>query len=46
MVGGQLDDFKAVEPVLNAMGKNIIHVGINGSGLAAKLCNNVLLAIR
>ncbi len=46
MVGGELDDFKAVEPILNQMGKNIVHAGPNGSGLSAKICNNLLLAIR
>jgi 3-hydroxyisobutyrate dehydrogenase len=46
MVGGQSDDFKAVEPILAKMGKNIVHAGPNGSGLAAKICNNLLLAIR
>ncbi|CAF0730970.1 unnamed protein product [Rotaria sordida] len=45
MVGGQPDDFKAVEPILSKMGKNIVHAGANGSGLAAKICNNLLLAI-
>jgi len=46
MVGGEPDDFKAVEPILNQMGKNIVHAGPNGSGLSAKICNNLLLAIR
>jgi 3-hydroxyisobutyrate dehydrogenase len=46
MVGGQADDFKAVELILNKMGKNIVHAGSNGSGLSAKICNNLLLAIR
>jgi 3-hydroxyisobutyrate dehydrogenase len=45
MVGAQPNDFKAVEPILGQMGKNIIHVGPNGSGLSAKICNNLLLAI-
>ena len=46
MVGAEDKDFKAVEPLLNKMGKNIVHAGPNGSGLAAKICNNLLLAIR
>ena len=46
MVGAQPEDFKTAEPILSKMGKNIIHVGANGSGLAAKICNNLLLAIR
>ncbi len=46
MVGAQTDDFKGVEPLLSKMGKNIVHAGPNGSGLSAKICNNILLAIR
>ncbi|CAF4052729.1 unnamed protein product [Rotaria sordida] len=45
LVGGQPNDFKAVEPILGNMGKNIVHVGANGSGLAVKICNNLLVAI-
>ena len=46
MVGGESEDFKAVQPILAQMGKNIVHAGPNGSGLAAKICNNLLLANR
>lgn len=46
MVGAQENDFKTVEPLLNQMGKNIVHAGPNGSGLSAKIANNLLLAIR
>jgi len=46
MVGAQDDDFKAVQPILSQMGKNIVHAGPNGSGLSAKIANNLLLAIR
>jgi 3-hydroxyisobutyrate dehydrogenase len=46
MVGGQPDDFKEVQPLLSKMGKNVVHAGSNGSGLSAKICNNLLLAIR
>lgn len=46
MVGAEENVFKAVEPLLNKMGKNIVHAGPNGSGLSAKICNNLLLAIR
>ena len=46
MVGGQDEDYKGVEPILSKMGKNIVHAGSNGSGLSAKICNNLLLAIR
>ncbi len=46
MVGGESDDFISVEPILAKMGKSIVHVGPNGSGLSAKICNNLLVAIR
>ncbi|MGO4779381.1 NAD-binding protein, partial [Lysobacter sp. 2RAB21] len=31
--------------VLQAMGKNIFHVGANGAGQVAKLCNNMALGV-
>ena len=46
MVGGEADDFQTVQPILAQMGKSIVHAGSNGSGLSAKICNNLLLAVR
>ncbi|MDM7983001.1 MAG: 3-hydroxyisobutyrate dehydrogenase [Maricaulis sp.] len=45
MVGGSAGDFAAAEPFLQAMGKAVIHAGDTGAGQAAKICNNMLLAI-
>ncbi|KAA5805089.1 3-hydroxyisobutyrate dehydrogenase [Alkalicaulis satelles] len=45
MVGGPKDAFVKAEPVLAAMGKAVIHAGEAGAGQAAKICNNMLLAI-
>jgi len=45
MVGGNLEDFNVVKPILSCMGKNIVHCGSSGNGQVAKLCNNMLLAI-
>jgi len=45
MVGGTTDSLKSAQPLLNAMGKKIIHVGNLGSGQIVKACNNMLLAI-
>lgn len=45
MVGGSDEAFKAGEPILELMGKKIIHTGGAGSGQAAKICNNMILAI-
>nr|WP_298469331.1 3-hydroxyisobutyrate dehydrogenase [uncultured Erythrobacter sp.] len=45
MVGGTEEAFKRAEPILNAMGKAVIHAGDAGAGQTAKICNNMLLAI-
>jgi 3-hydroxyisobutyrate dehydrogenase len=45
MVGGEAKDFEAAKPVLQAMGKNIVHCGAAGNGQVAKICNNMMLAI-
>ena len=43
MVGGTADAFAKAEPILQAMGKVVIHAGGIGAGQAAKICNNMLL---
>jgi len=45
MVGGTDEAFARAEPVLAKMGKAVIHAGDAGAGQAAKICNNMLLAI-
>ncbi|MFI9081833.1 3-hydroxyisobutyrate dehydrogenase [Streptomyces sioyaensis] len=45
MVGGTEAAFERAKPVLAKMGTNLYHVGDNGSGLAVKLVNNMLLGI-
>jgi 3-hydroxyisobutyrate dehydrogenase len=45
MVGGAADAFARAKPLLDAMGKTIVHAGGAGSGQAAKICNNMMLAI-
>ena len=45
MVGGENDAFARAKPILEKMGKNIFHAGGAGNGQAAKICNNMLLAI-
>ena len=45
MVGGTDEAFARAEPILQAMGKAVIHAGDAGNGQAAKICNNMLLAI-
>ncbi|MEL7189042.1 MAG: 3-hydroxyisobutyrate dehydrogenase [Pseudomonadota bacterium] len=46
MVGGSEQAFTRAEPILSAMGKAVIHAGDAGNGQAAKICNNMLLAIQ
>jgi 3-hydroxyisobutyrate dehydrogenase len=43
MVGGSDDAFERARPILEKMGKAVIHAGGPGSGQAAKICNNMLL---
>ncbi|KJE95144.1 3-hydroxyisobutyrate dehydrogenase [Capsaspora owczarzaki ATCC 30864] len=45
MVGGEKSAFDRAQPLLQAMGKNIVYCGAAGNGQVAKLCNNLLLAI-
>ena len=45
MVGGSEDAFAAAKPILEGMGKAVIHAGDAGAGQTAKICNNMLLAI-
>jgi 3-hydroxyisobutyrate dehydrogenase len=45
MVGGPADAFAAARPILEAMGKTIVHAGGPGNGQAAKICNNLILGI-
>lgn len=45
MVGGADDDFAAALPLLEAMGRRIVHCGGSGLGQAAKVCNNMILGI-
>jgi 3-hydroxyisobutyrate dehydrogenase len=45
MVGGSKEAFERAKPVLERMGKRIVHCGEGGAGQAAKICNNMLLGI-
>ncbi|HTC11002.1 MAG TPA: NAD-binding protein, partial [Acetobacteraceae bacterium] len=45
MVGGSETAFARGAPLLQVMGKNIFHAGGAGAGQAAKICNNMMLAI-
>jgi 3-hydroxyisobutyrate dehydrogenase len=45
MCGGDEKAFAAAKPVLEKMGKKIVHCGGAGAGQAAKICNNMILGI-
>jgi 3-hydroxyisobutyrate dehydrogenase len=45
MVGGTEAAFARAKPVLEAMGKTIVHAGGSGNGQAAKICNNMILGV-
>jgi 3-hydroxyisobutyrate dehydrogenase len=45
MVGGPDAAFEKARPILENMGKAIIHAGAAGTGQAAKICNNMILGI-
>jgi len=44
MVGGSAEDFAAAKPVLDAVGKTIVHVGPSGSGQTVKAANQLIVA--
>lgn len=45
IVGGDAPVLDRARPVLDAMGKNIFHMGAAGAGQVAKLCNNMALGV-
>ena len=46
MVGGPEAAVARARPVLESMGRTVHHAGESGAGAAAKLCNNLMLAIQ
>ncbi|KAL9691686.1 hypothetical protein QQ045_012112 [Rhodiola kirilowii] len=45
MVGGPEEAYAAAKPIFLTMGKNIVYCGGPGNGSAAKICNNLALAV-
>lgn len=41
MVGGRAEALEKVRPLLECLGKTITHIGGNGAGQVAKLCNQI-----
>ena len=46
MVGGSDDAVAAARPVLEPMAGKVVHCGAPGAGQAAKVCNNMVLAVQ
>ncbi|ORA38757.1 2-hydroxy-3-oxopropionate reductase [Mycobacterium aquaticum] len=44
MVGGSAEDFAAAKPILDVVGKTIVHVGPSGSGQTVKAANQLIVA--
>ncbi len=44
MAGGDREVAEAIKPILETMGKNIIHQGPAGSGQHTKMCNQIVIA--
>ncbi len=44
MAGGDIDTFGKALPILEIMGKNIVHQGPAGSGQYTKMCNQIAIA--
>jgi 3-hydroxyisobutyrate dehydrogenase len=45
MTGGTKAAFDKAKPILECMGKRVVHCGEAGAGQAAKICNNMMLGI-
>ena len=45
MVGGPADLFEECKPILEAVGKNVIHCGENGMGEVVKVVNNLIAGV-
>jgi 2-hydroxy-3-oxopropionate reductase len=45
MAGGSEEDFARAQPLFEALGKTIVHVGPVGAGQVVKACNQVVVAL-
>ena len=44
MVGGEMNQFEKVKPLLNLLGTNVIYQGAAGAGQHTKMCNQITIA--
>jgi 3-hydroxyisobutyrate dehydrogenase-like beta-hydroxyacid dehydrogenase len=42
IVGGEIADVERAQPLFNLLGKKVFHMGPVGTGVMAKLCNNMI----
>jgi 2-hydroxy-3-oxopropionate reductase len=45
MVGGSSEAFNQALPIFQAMGKNIVHIGVAGAGQITKACNQMIVGM-
>ena len=45
MVGGKPEVFERMQPVLQRLGKNVIHIGGHGAGQVAKAANQIIVGL-
>ena len=45
MVGGPEATFERAKPILEALGKNIVHIGETGAGQVCKACNQIVVGV-
>ena len=45
MVGGKPEVYERVRPLFEVLGGNIVHVGGNGAGQVAKVCNQIVFSL-
>jgi 2-hydroxy-3-oxopropionate reductase len=45
MVGGKPEVFERLRPLLEILGKHIVHVGDHGAGQVAKACNQLIVGV-
>lgn len=44
MVGGSAEDFAAAKPIMDVVGRTVVHVGPNGAGQTVKAANQLIVA--
>jgi 2-hydroxy-3-oxopropionate reductase len=45
MVGGSVAGYERALPILQTMGRTIVHVGLAGAGQVVKVCNQIVVAV-